>query len=206
MTGPGPRRLRDKWMLLAAAGFAAVILVLILRNPYAGPSDIPPPVQELRAVPETIQHEGKEGPVRIDLLADYRISAAVKGRQPYSTDIAAQVSPLDLVLAWGAMNQPDVDAHISYSQSGRWYHLRYDEDVPVTPDYITENTANVHLIPSDGEIASRLEGIRVNDYVTLEGQLVKVYFTAGTWTSSLSRQDSGDGACEILYVTRVRIG
>jgi hypothetical protein len=48
--------------------------------------------------------------------------------------------------------------------------------------------------------------IRVNDWVTLEGQLVQVVFQEGTWTSSLTRSDSGDGACEILYVTRIRSG
>lgn len=200
------RVLRDKWMLWVAVGIAVLVAFFILHNPYSGPAELSPPVQKDHAAPEVILYEGKQGTVHIRLLADYRITAAVKGKQPYATDTASQVSPMDLVLAWGIMNQPDVESHISYSQSGRWYQIRYDAEIPVSASYITENTANVHLIPADEHIASRMAGIRVNDLVTLEGQLAQVVFREGTWTSSLTRSDTGDGACEILYVTRIRTG
>lgn len=200
------RVLRDKWLLFVAVGIAVLVAYFILHNPYAGPAELPAPVQKDHAAPEVILYEGRQGTVHIRLLADYKVTAAVKGKQPYTSDTASQVSPMDLVLAWGIMNQPDVEAHISYSQSGRWYQIRYDPDIPVTASYITENTANVHLIPANEQIASRIADIRVNDWVTLEGQLVQVVFQEGTWTSSLTRSDSGDGACEILYVTRIRSG
>ncbi|NLN45157.1 MAG: hypothetical protein GX153_01125 [Clostridiaceae bacterium] len=200
------RVLRDKWLLWVAVVIAVLVAYFIFHNPYTGPAELPPPVQKNHAAPEVILYEGREGTVHIRLLADYKVTAAVKGKQTYSADTASQVSPMDLVLAWGIMNQPDVETHISYSQSGRWYQIRYGPDIPVNASYITENTANVHLIPASDQIASRMADIRVNDWVTLEGQLAQVVFQEGTWTSSLTRSDAGDGACEILYVTRIRSG
>ncbi len=196
---------RDKWLLLVAVGFAAAVLVLSIRNPYTGPDLIGDPIQSTLSMTDTITYSGRDGPVQIVFLADYEIAAAVKNRREYTSDGAAQVSPLDLVLAWGEMNKPEVDSHIRYSQYGRWYEMRFDTDSPVSRDYILEHSANVHMIPADDRIASRLDRIRVNDHVTLRGKLVKVVFKEGTWTSSLTRLDTGDGACEILYVTRVEI-
>ena len=195
--------IRDKWLLLVVVGFAAAILFLSLRNPYTGPDSIGDPVQNTLSGTETITYAGRDGPVQIVFLADYEITAAVKNKREYTTDGASQVSPLDLVLAWGDMNRPEVDSHISYSQYGRWYEMRFDTEAPVSQAYIQEHSANVHLIPADDRISSRMARIRVNDCVTLRGKLVKVVFKDGTWTSSLTRLDTGDGACEILYVTRV---
>ena len=114
------RVLRDKWLLWVAVVIAVLVAYFIFHNPYTGPAELPPPVQKNHAAPEVILYEGREGTVHIRLLADYKVTAAVKGKQTYSADTASQVSPMDLVLAWGFMNQPDVEMHISYSQSGRW--------------------------------------------------------------------------------------
>jgi hypothetical protein len=78
-----------------------------LHNPYAGPAELPASVQKDHAAPEVILYEGRQGTVHIRLLADYKVTAAVKGKQPYTSDTASQVSPMDLVLAWEIMNQPD---------------------------------------------------------------------------------------------------
>ena len=62
------------------------------------------------------------------------------------------------------------------------------------------------MIPKNDRIATQLMRLRVGDYVELAGYLVQAHFETGTWTSSLTRSDTGDGACEILYVTRVSVG
>lgn len=200
------RWLRDKWLLLLAIALVAGVAG---RVAWRLPSDTtvwPPPVQQTRIVEESIEYQGKKGPLTMRLLADFRVTAVVKSRQFYVSDTASQVSPMDLVLAWGDMNQAEIDPLVSYSQSNRWYYIRYRDHLPVPASYLTENTANVHLIPADTGIEVQLRRIRVGDRVTLEGYLVQVEFAEGTWTSSLSRSDSGDGACEILYVNRVRRG
>jgi hypothetical protein len=154
--------------------------------------------------PEQTVKEGRDGPVTIEFLASYQITAAVKSISNYSTDYASQVSPMDLVLAWGKLNQSEIDSHIRYSQNGRWYFFQYDADSPVDLAYIQEHSANVHLIPANDRILSQIKQLRKNDTVQLAGYLVSVLFESGSWTSSLTRQDAGDGACEIMYVTSVK--
>lgn len=196
--------LREKWILIIAAASCAIIFAL-LHNPYTGPDYLDDPVQSALSQSEQVIHLGSKGPVILEKLAAYQITAAVKSRKDYATDYPAQVSPLDLALAWGELNRPEVNEHIQYSQSGRWYYFRYDANTSVDQAYIYQHSANVHLIPENKRIERQLKRIRKNDLVQLAGYLVRVQFDTGSWTSSLSRQDTGDGSCEILYVTSVRI-
>ncbi len=73
--------------------------------------------------------------------------------------------------------------------------------------YVASHTANTHLIPASGRIASALAHVRRGDVVRLEGDLVDVSSPDGfVWKTSLSRTDTGPGACETLYVRAVTIG
>jgi hypothetical protein len=195
--------IKEKWPLLTA--FCAVLAIFFFSfyNPYTGPDAISGPVQSESGQPTVYGYQGRQGVYQLEFLADYQISAAVKSRQTYNGDYPSQVSPLDLVLAWGDLNQSEIDRHIRYSQSGRWYFFQFDKDAPVSQAYIQAHSANVHMIPANDRIASLLKRIRVNDYVELRGYLVRVLFENGPWTSSLTREDAGDGSCEIMYVTSI---
>ena len=197
--------LRDKWLLYVALVLMAVLVWVIAYHPYRGPDTIEPPEQVNLMPTESISVEGRSGPVKLELLAEYRITAAVKSRKNYQTDAASRISPTDLVLAWGTLNQAEVDRHIRYRQSGRWYYFQYAADCPVSQSYIQQHSANVHIIPADRAAAAAIKRVRKNDTVELEGYLVTALFEQGRWTSSLTRQDSGNGSCEIMYVTRVTI-
>jgi len=197
------RLLREKWLLILAILVAGGVLFTSIYHPYTGPALIEDPVQVLLSQPETTLYEGREGPVSLVLLASYEIKAAVKSIHRYSSDYSSQVSPVDLVLAWGKLNQPAIDSQISYRQSNRWYYFQFSPACPVDGAYIQAHSANVHLIPADDNIRRQLNGLRRNDTVQISGYLVAVQFTPGEWRSSLSREDSGDGACEIIYVTAI---
>lgn len=147
-----------------------------------------------------ISYEGKHQKVNIEKLASYKISAVVKGKRYYFFDPSSEVSPMDLVLAWGKLDSEEWDKHIRYSQSSRWYFYRYDCDSNIDGDYVRKNSANVHIIPKDSAVLKKLLQIHKEDYVTLKGYLVSVHFSENKWTSSLSRNDTGNGACEIMYV------
>jgi len=165
---------------------------------------VPDPVQVDLAVPGTITVAGGDGDVGVSLMAEYTIEGVVKSKEAYS-DYTSAISKYDVAMAWGELNQEEADEEIHYSQSGRWYYYRYSEDCPVTMDYIASHSANVHLIHKDKEILKKIKRIRKEDYVRFEGYLVKVNYENGPWESSLSRTDTGDGACEVLYVTSVEI-
>ena len=69
---------------------------------------------------------------------------------------------------------------------------------------IVRASANVHLIPADANVKRSLDRVRVGTIVTLRGQLVEATRADGwRWTSSLTREDSGAGACELMLVREV---
>lgn len=199
------RLIKEKWLIIVAALAVTVIMFLLFHNPYTGPDFIDEPVQIALSEPETITYQGREGPVVLECLAEYGITAAVKSVHDYATDYSSQVSPRDVVLAWGNLNDSEIAGQIHYSQSGRWYYFRFENGSAVDQAYIQEHSANVHLIPADDKIKSQLRHLRKNDTVQLEGYLVRVHFESGSWTSSLTREDAGDGSCEILYVLEASI-
>ncbi|NLT21219.1 MAG: hypothetical protein GXY16_09520 [Syntrophomonadaceae bacterium] len=197
----------NKFEKFLLAGFLLVALLfaesLLSVQPYQG--NIPDPVQINLVEPETITVKGKNGEVELSLLAEYSVAGVIKSKKKYSSDYPSQVSVYDFALAWGDLNMKEIDKHIKYSQSGRWYRYLFPYDSPVSGQYIANHSANVHLIHKNEEILKKLKRSRKNHYVRLEGYLVSVNFQNGPWRSSLSRTDTGNGACEIMYVTNVKI-
>ncbi|HEV3148526.1 MAG TPA: hypothetical protein VGZ24_07735, partial [Chthoniobacterales bacterium] len=54
------------------------------------------------------------------------------------------------------------------------------------------------------EIASRCKSLRTGSLVHLSGELVEATGPGiGTWRSSLSRTDTGNGACELMWVEKM---
>jgi hypothetical protein len=64
----------------------------------------------------------------------------------------------------------------------------------------------MHLIPADDAIKAVLFAARVGQVLSLDGELVDVTRKNG-WAmkSSLTRDDTGAGACEVIYVRAARI-
>ena len=61
----------------------------------------------------------------------------------------------------------------------------------------------MHIIHKDKDVLKEIISIGNGEHVILHGYLVNVNFKDGPWKSSLSRSDTGNGACEITYVTSV---
>lgn len=135
-------------------------------------------------------------------LAGFAIEARVLGREDYRFDRNAAISPTDLALGWGRMAREEFYEPLRISQSGRWYFYRWGSDGPPLPlQEIIASSANMHMIPADAGVAEALSRVRPGQTVRLRGWLVEVRGADGwTWRSSLSREDSGDGGCEVVYV------
>ncbi|MFZ6031576.1 MAG: hypothetical protein ACOYYS_28025 [Chloroflexota bacterium] len=170
----------------------------------------PEPVQRKAyyAEPFTIPDNGFEW--TITPLAEYEVTARVLGKRSYTHefwDQRAKLSPYDLALGWGALSDQAVDQWITWEQQGRWYYYYWTEDSPYDGWEIGAQSANTHVIPASTNILSALDKVKNNDLIYLEGYLVNVSATIGDYTwranTSLSRTDSGDGACEQLYVARM---
>ena len=143
------------------------------------------------------------GGYTITPLARYTVTAVVLSRERYHNDHEADLSPLDLALGWGPMSIAGVINDLKISQSGRWYEYSYPGEPPLDPGLIASHSANTHCLPAD-EVRSDLLAVKRHELVTLEGYLVEVSGDGGYhWRSSLSREDTGAHACEVMWITRV---
>ena len=194
---------KKKLFVILVLIVTSLIMFKLLNKTYNGPIYLDDPIQN--DIPDKdILYTTKDGDVvGITLMASYEANCCVKGTKNYYSDGASVVSPKDFILAWGMLNKKDVDKQIRYSQSNRWYFYRYSNDTLVSGDYISKHSANTHIIPADEEILKKIKKIKKNDYIHIEGYLALVHFNNGEWKSSLTRNDTGNGSCEILYVTDV---
>lgn len=162
-------------------------------------SELEPPLQG--QVPEGVG-EFRLGAYHVRPLAGFSLQARVLGREDYRFDRGADLSPTDLALGWGRMADPAHYSRLDLWQSNRWYRYRWGNEGPPLPeDEIARSSANMHLVPANGAVASTLSRVEPDQLVRLRGWLVEVRGEDGSvWRSSLSRNDTGDGACELIYV------
>lgn len=176
--------------------------ILLTPTPYQGA--IVDPIQVNLVEEEIVYASYEDEDIPIVLLAEYTIEGVIKSKKEYS-DYSSRVAKYDFALAWGDLNLKEIDEHLKYSQSGRWYYYVYDKDISVSGKYIAEHSANVHLIHQDSSVLKKIKKLKTDDHIRLKGYLVRVNFDDGPWESSLTRKDTGDGACEIMYVTGVEL-
>ncbi len=142
----------------------------------------------------------------IEPLADYTVRARVLSIERYRMGREADLSPVDFALGWGPMSDSAVLDRLTISQSNRWYQYRWQGEPPIEPSVIIRTSANTHLVPADDMVKTRLLGVRPGSVVTLTGYLITARHADGwSWRSSLSRDDSGGGSCELMWVTDVTI-
>ena len=143
---------------------------------------------------------------RILPLARYRLTAVVLSRERYRNDPAAPLAPVDLALGWGPMSVAGVINALKISQSARWYEYSYPGEPPLEPRLIATHSANTHCLPATPDVRRRLLDVKRHDLVSMEGYLVEVTGPDGyRWRSSLSREDTGGGACEVMWITDLRV-
>jgi hypothetical protein len=142
---------------------------------------------------------------RIAPLAAFDIRARVISSSRYRFDREADLAPVDLVLGWGPMSDSDVLKQITFTQNMRAYRWQ-TKSFPVTRRVIEIHSANMHMIPANAEIESQLKSIRPGNMVHLKGHLVEVTSKEGwRWKSSLTRTNTGFGACELILVESLYI-
>ena len=133
-------------------------------------------------------------------LQSFEIEARILSTKYYTFDRGADLSPVDLALGWGRMSDEAVLKKIEISQSGRFYYWRVNE-FPIPRKEIETHSANMHLVPANSQIESLLKNVKPGQVVRIQGDLIQANAADGWhWKSSLSRNDTGAGACELVWV------
>ena len=93
---------------------------------------------------------------------------------------------------------------------GRWLFWRTDGPVSDAERLeVTRHISNNHLIPSETSkhLARAFRMLRQGDDVRITGSLVRITGPSGLLvTSSTVRDDTGDGACEVVWVDELQVG
>lgn len=143
---------------------------------------------------------------RLTPRASYDISARVVARERFWLGVPAGLIPWDFGLAWGMLVDEPLRSRIAYFQTSRFLFWSWKEG-SLDRDYIARHAANVHLIPATSRVAGVLNRVRTGDVVRMEGDLVDIAGPNGfTWATSLSRTDTGPGACETIWVRAITVG
>ncbi len=141
----------------------------------------------------------------IQLKARFDITAKILSKKNYTRDAGANLSKTDLALGWGTMSDEAILDTITIRQSRRWYHWKTPELVIPRRD-IERQSANMHLIPASDAVQDVIDDAKEGQIIHLKGYLVNARNEDGfVFKSSLTRNDTGDGACEVIYVEHARI-
>jgi hypothetical protein len=153
--------------------------------------------------PTTAPGWEKDG-YRFTPLAEFEAKALILHLKRYHSGRESDLSPIDLALGWGPMSDQSVVDRLDISQSGRWYEYKA-RVLPLPHKVISASSSNMHMIPADPEAEDVLDELHQGDVVWFSGYLVEIKASDGwKWRSSLSRTDEGNGACELVWVRRVK--
>jgi hypothetical protein len=146
----------------------------------------------------------ERGAFRLVPRAEFRATVRVLRREDYSVDPLAELVPTDFAVGWGPMSDSAVLEDIEISQGNRFYYWR-TESWPIERRAIETHSANWHVIPGSDDVRAVLDELRAGSLVELRGQLVDIEGAETRMRTSLTRDDTGAGACEILLASSVSV-
>ena len=138
-------------------------------------------------------------------LAAFSIQARVLSTEDYSFGREADLAPVDLALGWGRMSDEAILKQVKITQGNRFYFWHVDQ-FPIPREEIETHSANMHMVPADSSVKKILKSLRPGQVVTIEGYLIEASAADGwRWRSSLTRDDTGSGACELVLVKSIHV-
>jgi len=140
--------------------------------------------------------------------ARYELTVRVLRKEIYRFDDGAAIAPVDLAVGWGRMSDSAVLDQLSITQMGRFFYWRakHPETFSLPQEALITEAAQIHAIPATPSIDDALRHLRPGQIVTLSGYLVDVSGPRGfQWKTSLTRTDTGAGACEIMWIEALAV-
>ena len=210
---------RTDFLILIACGILVVLGFIVVTswlNQAVGFQAVEEFPQLAQAVPEQDNEDVMALPVltfgksivRFETKAGYSIYGQLAAKKRYHKGLMSNVSPYDYALIWGDL--PKMQDKIKFRQVVRYCLFNYEYGSGVDPAYVQLHMSNNHLIPATKNLRRALAKARKGDLIKIEGYLVDVVAyqdgrNISHWRTSTEREDIGEGACEIIYVTSLRI-
>lgn len=115
------------------------------------------------------------------------------------------INTQDICVIWGENVKSNRFHQVEFS-SGNWTCYFYTKSNEVYQSFRLDQLSNNHVIPANDTVAKILNQIEIGDQIHLSGNLVNysIDHSAPRNTSTV-RTDTGNGACEIVYVKTAEI-
>lgn len=177
---------------------------------------VEPPPSAVISMPQTGQAPNqvpcspwrwRVGDCILSARAAYAVTARAASIQPYVLEADSNLIPFDFALAWGKCIEPSILKSIHIDQFSRRFSWQLNEEVGgLSIDEAVVSMANTHFIPKDQAMFEKMKQVHQGDVLQVRGYLVDIE-VGGRYEvdTSLSRDDTGDGACEILWVEALEI-
>ena len=147
----------------------------------------------------------KVGKWQVTAMAEYHLRGVVLGKKRYFDGQQSELVPTDVAVGWGRMSDQSVIDRLGISMGNRFYFYEWQNEPPISEDEIKVSSANNHVIAANDDVRKVISSLRVGQIVTMKGWLVNAEGPDGrSWHSSLTRTDTGNGACELFYVESAR--
>lgn len=146
----------------------------------------------------------ERGDFRLRPRADFTATVRILRREDYTLGGLARLVPTDFAVGWGPMSDTAVLADIEITQANRFYFWS-TKSWPIPRPEIESHSANWHVIPDNARVRKVLDGLRAGSVVELSGRLVDIEGSAAGMRTSLRRDDTGAGACEIILASSARV-
>jgi hypothetical protein len=146
--------------------------------------------------------------------ASYKMTVKIKGINTINftdPDWRKKLSKYDLGVVWGKLADKYYDEYIDYSQINRVLVYTCTSNIDLSLSYISTHLSNNHTIPANDNVLKGIASLKEDDICYIEGKLVdfeifKDNKIIAFMDTSLVRTDSGDGACETMYIEKIILG
>ena len=146
------------------------------------------------------------GEWHLQAVALYEFTARVLHTRRYFGS-GSELVPMDVAVGWGRMSDESILDRLTISQSSRFFFYEWAIQPPLPQDELIAHAANVHVIAASDRVAADVRWLRRGEVVTMTGYLVNATRPDGAhWYTSLSRTDTGNGACELFYAEEIKPG
>lgn len=169
------------------------------------------PVQaETSKMPFSIEHKNKN--YVITPKFDYELWGLVvschEASNPfdyYHKEWGDDLNAKDICVVWGENVESGIFRDVKFS-SGSWtcyYSCKNRDWREILTKFRNDQLSNNHLLAASAILSNQLRRVRRGDQVYLKGYLAEYSHSNGTFHrgTSTCRTDSGNGACETIFVT-----
>ena len=170
-------------------------------------------VEPRQTVTRTTPFSVEQGGVQylIEPLHDYALEGMVVSVRHHDGDRMLHqlwndhLNVADLCVVWGS--NTDVSRLREFEfWSGQFTCFFRTRNEDAWGRFRPDQMSNNHLITADGSLREAIDDVRIGDQVRLRGHLAQYSTAAGFKRgTSITRDDTGNGACETIYITDFQV-